>query len=195
VRLKGAGDSLTYFFTSVPGSYVFRVRRVGIQGTGVTTLIKDFEFVVLEDPEHPVPSGPFNPPNIWVTFSGTISNGKFHVIGNGFIPNSPGPFSSQAIIIRVVDANIPMVDFTIDSPEKGDFTGLPLDLLGVGRELTSSDNWGSIDHTFEGDLEGLTLNALGVGTVAISATDGRQKWREGFGGLLWSNTVKYDFSA
>ena len=157
-----------------PGSYIFRVRRVGIQNTGITTLIKDFDVVCsIHDPPGGGGGGggSAQPPHIDVAFSGTISDAKFHVTGNGFLNNRPA--SSQGIAIRAVDANA---------------------LMETRREFAPSSAEGKIDHTIEGDLTGLTLNASGVGTVAIPASDGRPNPGDS-SGFLWSNTVSINFSA
>jgi hypothetical protein len=109
------------------------------------------------------------PPSISVTFSGSLTNAKFHVIGGDFLPNRPP--TNQGVAIRVVDANA---------------------LVETRREFVPSSSSGKIDHTVEGDISGLVVNALGVATIAFSATDGRSNPMDATG-FLWSNTVRLDF--
>jgi hypothetical protein len=149
------------------GSYAITVSRTGLTGpAGPTTLAKHFDIVARNRADPPPP--PPQPPNILVTFSGSIEHAKFHVTGSGFLANRP--FNQSGVAIRVVDANI---------------------LIETRREFTGSSSDGRIDHVFEGDLTGLTLNAAGIATLAVSATDGRQSGND----FLWSNTVRKDFSA
>lgn len=92
----GAGDSFDSYVTVGPGSYIFRVRRIGIQNTGVTTLIKDFDVICSAHPTTPTPV-PLPPPT-----KPTISNvvnkgaGNFEVKGSGFL-------KSHDVHLRVVN--------------------------------------------------------------------------------------------
>src|SRR5947209_13042711 len=154
-----------------PGVYVFTVQRTGWTGpSGPTTLTKQLNIPAFAP--HPTPPPPpphVQPPTITVTFSGSIEDAKFHVIGSGFLPNRPA--TNQGVAIRFVDANL---------------------LTETRRDFVASTAAGTIDHVIEGDLSNLTLNALGTATLAISATDGRPNPADTTG-FLWSNTVPTTF--
>jgi hypothetical protein len=81
----GANDGI--FSTGIgPGSYVFEVKRTGIQNTGITTLSKTFNMVTRAHPAPPPPQPPDpTPPSISVQSKG---DGSFVVTGTGFLPNA-----------------------------------------------------------------------------------------------------------
>ena len=154
-----------------PGDYGITVNRIGQTGPGAPTTLTKHLAIMARSPTPPPPPLQPQPPHIDVTFSGTISNAKFHVTGSGFLANRPA--SNQGVAIRVVDANVG---------------------IETRREFTSSSSAGAIDHTIQGDLTGLSVNALGIATIAISATDGRSNPAHP-PDFLWSNTVRINFSA
>jgi hypothetical protein len=176
VPLPGVGESVPagvaldrILAINDAGSYAITVNRTGLTGpVGPTTLTKHFNITAqLPAPPPPLPQ----PPEITVTFTGSIQNATFHVTGRGFRPNLPP--NNHGVAIRVVDANI---------------------MIETRREFTASSNQGTIDHVIQGSLVGLTVNAAGVATVAISATDGRPNPNDSTG-FLWSNTERRDFRA
>jgi hypothetical protein len=153
-----------------PGQYVYTVHRTGwTDPSGPTTLTKQLNILARVPDPTPPPPVPAQPPTIKVTFSGSIQDAKFHVVGSGFLPNRPA--TNQGVAIRAVDANI---------------------LIETRREFAASTATGTIDHVIEGDLSGLTVNAAGIATLAISATDGRPNPAD-HTDFLWSNTVRTDF--
>jgi hypothetical protein len=85
---KNLGASDGIFSTGIgPGSYIFEVRRTGVQNTGITTLSKAFNIISRVHPSSPPPPLPDPvPPFISVQSKG---DGSFVVTGTGFLPNAP----------------------------------------------------------------------------------------------------------
>jgi hypothetical protein len=125
---KNLGSSDGIFSTGIgPGSYVFEVRRTGVQNTGITTLSKAFNMMtrVHSAPPPPPPPDPF-PPSIFVQSKG---NGSFVVTGTGFLP-------SATVHILVGDGTLrnPLA-FADTSNSEGKLLGFPTGKIcqGLGQ--------------------------------------------------------------
>jgi hypothetical protein len=97
--------SQTSFNAVSPDQYVFNIMRVGVPGTGITTLQKNF---VIDAHPHVIQT-PTTPPTIGVS---SETGGVFIVTGSGFLPN-------RNIRIRVVDDAFAELDFNQSSDEQG----------------------------------------------------------------------------
>jgi hypothetical protein len=103
--------------TTGPGSFTYVVTRVGIPGTGITTLTKSFNVIVTPKPAPPPPPPPPPPaPTISVQQSAK-TDGGFVVSGTGFLGNHP-------VNILVGDGTLQQpVVFTVTSKPDGSFDG------------------------------------------------------------------------
>lgn len=91
ISIVGNSGDFTPFTLTIPGIFVLRIRRTGVQSAGVAILNKDFHIETVQPPPPPPP--PLVHPLIAVISSG---GGTFTVNGSGFLP-------SATVHIRVVD--------------------------------------------------------------------------------------------
>jgi hypothetical protein len=105
------------FDAVTPGQYIINVSRVGVPGTGIATLQKNFSVNALP---HPVPPPSPVPPTINVTRSGSGQGSVFTVSGFGFLSNSN-------VRIRIVDDAFHDISFDKGSDNQ------PIKTNGEGR--------------------------------------------------------------